>query len=152
MIQEGQRTVGRQGDQPDRQARELHGHGVQVDAEETALCHEPPEPGPIAIVDIVCCVDTIPDERSFVRRGEVATRAHEEGTAAHGRVDESKVEDALGPLVRDKGMERAPDEKIRERSRRVERAGGLTSRGSGNEPDPARLERARGRPTLRGTP
>ena len=43
MVEEGQRPIGRQRREPERQASELHRHGIDVDAVKASLRDDPPE-------------------------------------------------------------------------------------------------------------
>ena len=90
-------------------------------------------------------IPTLLDESRLVSRGEVSTRRHEEGAAAHRGVDNSQSEDAIGRRAAHERTDRASDEVFGDRLRCVERAGSLPDAGSGLERDGlARIARPRG--------
>ena len=55
VIQERERLVGRKGREPDGQPRQLDGHGIDVDAEETPLRDFPAQRRPFSRRDLPGC-------------------------------------------------------------------------------------------------
>ena len=64
-----------------------------------------------------------PNERGFVRRGQIPARSDEKRAAAHRRVDDSELQNAIGLGAADERAERPANDVFRDRLRRVERAG-----------------------------
>ncbi len=136
MIEEGERQVVGAGEQPQRQARELDGVGVEVDAAQAR--HG----------DVAARAERV----VFGPRGEQVGReqvagGEQEGAAAHRGVAEAQVEERLrGRPIAERGEARAQgrgDEPLRQRGRGVVRAGAATGA--------ARLQVQRaGRERLRG--
>ena len=135
VIEKRQRPVGRERRQPQRQPRELDGHRVQVDAVQAPLGNRPPRRHALALAEIAAVVRTGPDERRFVRLGQIAARGHQERAAAHRRIDDAELQDALGRRVAHQRAERAANEVVGDRLRRVERAGGFSNAGAADQPD-----------------
>ena len=52
VIEEGQRPIGRQRRQPQRQPAQLHGHRIAIHAVQASLRDGPPEPGPVRVREI----------------------------------------------------------------------------------------------------
>ena len=125
MVQKGQGPTGSERGEPERQAAQLDGHRVDVDAVQTSLCDRSPESCPVRLRDVRARRGTLANQRRFVRRGEVATGGHEESAAAHRGIDDPQVHDPLGYGVLNERGERAADEVFGQRTRRVERSGGL---------------------------
>src|SRR3989441_8745697 len=125
MIEKARWSGGGDGGEPQRQPRELYGHGIHVDAVETALCDEPSHRRAIGFVDLARKAAPFAYQRRLVRAGEKSTGGHQERAAAHRRVDDAQPEDAIGQRVARERRERAPHEIFGNRLRRVEGAGGL---------------------------
>ena len=110
VVDEGERVLARESDEPEREAREVHGERIPVNAVQAALRDEP------------SCVE----ERILVRRqcghgrgpfpgpdqvlGELTARLDEEGTGAHRGIADLERQDVVGrhPVV-EKRRQRAID-------------------------------------------
>ena len=128
MIQERERLLGRKRRKPQRQPRQVNGHRVQVDPEETPLRHQPAKAGAIRRRHVSFAAVSGTDERRLVRAREEAARGHEKGTAAHRRVHDPERQDAVGTGIADQRLERLANEEARDRPRRIESAGRLPTR------------------------
>ena len=125
MVEEGQGPTGSERREPERQAAQLNGHRVDVYAVQASLCDRSPESCPVRLRDVRARRGTLANQRRFVRRGEVAAGGHEERAAAHRGIDDPQGHDPLGYGVLNERGERAADEVFGQRTRRVERSGGL---------------------------
>jgi len=126
VIEERQRPVGRERRQPQRQPRELDGHRVHVDAVQAALGDHPPRRHALAHAEIAAMVRPGPDERRFVRLGQITARGDQERSTAHRRIDDAKLEDPFRRGVADQRSERPANEIIGDRLGCIERTGGLS--------------------------
>src|SRR6185436_3160492 len=66
MIEEGERTVGGERAEPERQPRQLYGGRIQIDAVQAALRHQAPEGGPIGGRDVGGGERSVPNECRFI--------------------------------------------------------------------------------------
>ena len=130
MIQEREGTVARERGQPERQPRKLHGHRVDVHAEETALRHRAPKTGSIAIADVLRRHHAVVNQRRLVRQREIAARRHQERAASHRGVQHAQRQDSIGRRIAHERRERPADQVLRQRARRVEGAGRLAASGA----------------------
>ena len=97
VVQEGEWVILRQGDEPQRQLGEIHGHGVAVHTVEAALS------------DLAAGVDNLVFVGGNLRHrvvrapcfdqrgGELPARFDQEGAGSHRRVADLQVEDPFGP-------------------------------------------------------
>ena len=125
MIEKGERPVARQRREPERQTREFHRHRVRVDAEEAPSRHQAPELGAVVLREVAAGHGSLVDERRLVGRGEIAARGDQKRAAAHRGIENAQREDPFRRRAVDERRQRAPHEVLRQRPRRVERAGGL---------------------------
>ena len=125
VIEKRQRLAGRKRREPEREARELHRRRIQVDAEETSLRDDPPEHRAVRFVDIRLAGRAVANQRPFVGAREISARRDEKGRAAHRRIHDAQLENAIGRRAVDQRMQRAPHDVVGERLRCVERAGRL---------------------------
>ena len=125
MVEERERLLGSERGEPQRQARQVHGHGIHVNAEEAPLRHEPAEARAINSRDVRFVTLTLPDEGRLVCPREEAARRDEKRPAAHRGIDDTQRQDALRCGVSHEVFERLADEESRDWTRRVERAGCL---------------------------
>ena len=124
VIEEAERPIGGERRQPERQPRQLHGHGIQVDAVQAALGDRAADGRRArARSEIARMAAARSNERRFVGGGEIAAGGDQKRAAAHRRVDDSKLQDAFGRGVADERSERPADKVVGDRLRRVERAG-----------------------------
>ena len=67
VIEKAERPIAGKGRQPQRQPGKLHGHGIQVDAVQTAFGHGSADRGALVLADVARVAAAGPDERRFVR-------------------------------------------------------------------------------------
>jgi hypothetical protein len=128
VVEERERLLGSERGEPQRQARQVHGHGIHVHTEEAPLRHEPPEARAIDSRHVRFVTLTLSDEGRLVCPREEAARRHEKRPAAHRGIDDTQRQDALRGGVLHEVFERLADEESRDWTRRVERAGCLAPR------------------------
>ena len=126
MIEERQRLVRRQGGQPERQARQLHGHRVEIHTEQASRRDVPPKLDAIRGRDVVRIPASLPDERVLERQRQVPARSHEKRAAAHRGVEDFQAENLVRAPGPDQWLQRAADETRGDRPRRVEGAARLS--------------------------
>ena len=85
VIEERQRPVGRERGEPERQTGELHGHRVDVDAEQASLGESAPRGHSFGLAEISRPASAASNERRLVRVCEIATGSHEKRTASDCR-------------------------------------------------------------------
>ncbi len=95
MIEKAEGLAACERREPERQARELHRHGIGIDAKETALGDQPSNVRVLRFVEVGVRASTLVDERAGVRRREVPARRDEKRAAAHGGIDDAEREDRV---------------------------------------------------------
>src|SRR5687767_1419844 len=104
MIEKRQRLIRRERRQPKRETGQLHGGRVQIDTKETALRDLSPETSSVAIVDVPLVAQSVANQGTFVGARKIPARGHKERSTAHGRIDDSQLQNLLGRRLRDKRM------------------------------------------------
>ena len=122
MIQERERPVRRECCEPQRQPAELHGHRVDVHAEQAPLRDRPAETGALVVGDVACHHRSRQHQRPLVRGREIPAGGHEKSAAAHRGIEDPQRQDGFGLGVAHQGRERAPNDILRQCAGRVERA------------------------------
>ena len=138
VIEERQRLVGGERRQPHGQPRQLHGHRIDVDAEQAALRHRPPETRPILLGQVGRGHRPLLDQRLLVGLRQIAARGHEERAAPHRRIHHAQRKDLVWRPSLNHGGQAAPDDEFGEGAGRVEGSGGLAAPG-GDQPRPRRV-------------
>ena len=125
VIEERERFVGREGCEPQRQARQLHGHRIQVDPEQASRRNLAPKGHAIGRRDVVRVPLAFLNECVFGGGCQVAARGDQEGTAPHRGIEHAKRQNLVSPTSSNQRLEGAPHEKRGHGARRVERAARL---------------------------
>ena len=123
VIEKAERTISGERGEPQREARELDRHRVEVDAVQDALGDRPPHPDPVGFTDVGRMTASGPHQRGLVGAREKPAGGDEEGAAAHRGIDDAQPEDLIGRRIAHQRAERPPHHVVRDRLRRVERAG-----------------------------
>ena len=90
MIEKRQRTIAGERREPQRQPRQLHRGGIEIDAVQTALGDIAAEGRAIAGVDVGRRATRRRESSPARNIGEEVTRAHQERAAAHRRIDDAQ--------------------------------------------------------------
>ena len=143
MIEEAQRTIGGERREPERQARELHRHRVEIDAVQAAFGDRASNGRAFRLADVARETAARLDERRLVRGREISARGHQKGAAAHRRIDDAEAQDVLRRPAADERPERPTDDEVGDRLRRVERARRLPDSGSRLQRDAVALDDGR---------
>src|SRR5207249_10329792 len=83
MVEKTERAIGRKRRQPQRQARQLYSHGVEVHTEQTALGNRPSNGRALDGAEIVRAMTSRSKECALERLGQKGARTDEEGPASH---------------------------------------------------------------------
>ena len=135
VIEKAERTIGRERGQPQRETRELDGHRVEVDAVQAAFRDRSPDADALGVADVGCVTVSTAYERSLVGVRQKPAGGHEERAAAHRRIDDAQLQDVLGRRVAHQRAERAANQVVRDRLRRVEGSGRFAHAGAGLKRD-----------------
>ena len=135
VIEKTERPIPGERGQPQRQARELHGHRVEINPVQTPLGNGSADGDALGVADVAGEAPAGFDERALVGIRQVSARRHEERAAAHRGIDDAELQDAIGRHVSHQGTERAPYEVLGHGLRGVERPGGLADARSRFEGD-----------------
>ena len=122
MIEERERgrSAASVASQSDRRAR-VNCRRIDVHAVETTLSDHPAQPRPIFRRGMLA----FGAQRPLAGGGQVSAGSDEECTAAHRRDREREATGSRQCPPLDERMQRAPDQILRQRSRRIKRSGGL---------------------------
>ncbi len=125
VVDEGERVVPGQRDEPERELGEVHRHGVPVHAVEAALGDEPAREDHLVLVgrDRGHLAVGVPGLDQRV--AELAAGLDQERAGAHRRVADLEVEDLLGPG----GRPSSPRSRARIGSSVVRTIGSVSERG-----------------------
>ena len=95
MIEKAEGLAAGERREPERQARELHRHGIGIDAKQTALGDQPSNVRVLRLVEVGVRASALVDERALYAAREVPARRDEKRAAAHGRIDDAEREDRV---------------------------------------------------------
>ena len=130
VVEKRQRMVGCQCRKPQREARELDRHRIEIDAEEAPLGDCSPDGGVILRPEIGRMAGARANQRSFVGVRQIDACGDEKSAAAHRGIEHLQPEDCVRSSVPYQWSKCAPDQELRDWLRRVKGAGRLAAVGS----------------------
>ena len=138
VIEKRQGTVGRKRCKPQREARELDRHRIEIDAEEAPLGDCSPDGGVFLRTEVGRMAGAGTNQRRLVGVRQIDACRDEKGAAAHRGIEHLQPEDLVRRRVLYERSKRAPDQELRDWLRRVKGAGRLAAIGSRRASTPQR--------------
>src|SRR5262249_10555790 len=106
-----------------------------IDTVQAPLGNCPPRGNTFSVAEVSRCTASGANERSFVGLGKIAARCDEKRSAAHRRVDYPKLQDAFWRGLLNERPERAANQVMGNRLRRVKGSGRFPSARTTNKRD-----------------
>ena len=130
VIEKAERTIGGQRRKPERQARQLDRHRIEIDTVQTAFSDQSTDCGSLARTEIAWMTLPVLDDGRFVGLAEIRAGCHQKSATAHRGIEHLHVENPLRRRISNERVKGLSNEIGRDWLWRIERAHRLANAGA----------------------